>query len=51
MWSREGFYAVVLFLTVFVIVITCLMVKCSVAHTGTLVLIIMIVAGTFTVQI
>uniref|UniRef100_A0A8D3A361 protein-tyrosine-phosphatase n=1 Tax=Scophthalmus maximus TaxID=52904 RepID=A0A8D3A361_SCOMX len=34
-WSREGFYTVVLFFTVFVIVVTCLMVKHDITHTHT----------------
>lgn len=33
MWNLEGFYALVLFFTIFIIITTCLMVICEHSHT------------------
>lgn len=33
MWNLEGFYALVLFFTIFIIITTCLMVICEYNHT------------------
>lgn len=35
MWNPEGFYALVLFFTIFIIITTCLMVICEHNQTGT----------------